>query len=86
MIAGGEMIEKSEYSKTLYYGLKLNHPRNVALLHPLMFTIRRLVYTLSIMLLADYQLYGVWLLMLGTCIMLIFAVTEMPWRDPLMNN
>ena len=86
MIAGGELIKKPERIKTLYYGLRLNHPRNVALLHPVMFTIRRLVYALSIVTLSNYPLFGVWLMMIGTCIMLAFALTEMPWRDPLVNN
>ena len=30
--------------KTLYEGLKLNHPRNVAVIHPLFFLIRRILF------------------------------------------
>ena len=86
MIAGAELIKKSDRSMTLYYGLRLNHPRNVALIHPIMFVVRRIVYALSIVLLENYTLYGVWILMLGTLLMLTFAVTEMPWKDPLINR
>ena len=76
MIAGSDLIEKPYRYKTLYYGLKLNHPRNVAIIHPLMFTIRRIVYALSIVLLAKYPLFGVWILLGGTILMIAFAVTE----------
>ena len=48
MIAAGELIEKPKRFKTLYYGLKLNHPRNVALIHPLIFTLRRIIYAFSV--------------------------------------
>lgn len=51
-----------------------------------MFLIRRLVYALSIVFLAGNPFFGVWILMHGTLLMLAFAVTEMPWRDPLINR
>ena len=86
MIAGASLIKKPERFKTLYYGLRLNHPRNVALIHPLMFIVRRIVYALSIIFLAKYTLYSVWLLMIGTILMLSFAVSEMPWKDPTINK
>jgi len=51
-----------------------------------MFTLRRILYALAIVFLADYPLFGVWIVLGGTLCMLIFAMTEMPWRDPLVNN
>lgn len=86
MVAGGELIKKPQRYKTLFYGLKLNHPRNVALVHPLMFTMRRVIYALVIVFLADTPLIGVWLVMLSTMIMLSFAVTEHPWKDAVINT
>ena len=86
MIAGSDLIEKPNRYKTLYYGLKLNHPRNVAVIHPLMYTTRRIVYSLSIVLLANYPLFGVWILLGGTICMIAYAVTEMPWRDSIINH
>ena len=51
-VAGAELILKPPRFKTIYYGLKLNHPRNVALIHPVMYSTRRIIYALSIVLLA----------------------------------
>ena len=51
-VAGAELVQKQPRFKTIYYGLKLNHPRNVALIHPLMYTTRRITYALSVVLLA----------------------------------
>ena len=51
-MAGAELVQKQPRFKTIYYGLKLNHPRNVALIHPLMYTTRRIIYALSVVLLA----------------------------------
>lgn len=48
MIAGADLIKKSPRVKTLFYGLRLNHPRNVAVLHPLMYTLRRIFFALAI--------------------------------------
>ena len=84
-VAGAELIMKPVRFKTLYYGLKLNHPRNVALVHPVMFSIRRIIYALSIVLLAQYALFGVWILLVGTLFMLAFAITEWPWNDVVIN-
>ena len=85
IVAAAELIQKPARFKTLYYGLKMNHPRNVALIHPLMFSVRRIIYALSIVLLAQYALFGAWILLVGTILMLAFAITEMPWNDPVIN-
>ena len=34
--------------RTLFYGLKKNHPHNVAIVHPLLFLIRRIIYSIVI--------------------------------------
>lgn len=85
MIAGAALIEKSPRYKTLFYGLRLNHPRNVALVFPVLDTLRRLIYALSIVFLADVPLAGIWILLGTTLVMLIFALTELPWKQPLIN-
>jgi len=54
----------------------MNHPRNVAIVHPLMFTLRRIVYALSIVLIASVPLLGVWVMLFGTLIMLAYALSE----------
>ena len=34
--------------KTLFYGLRRNHPHNVAVLHPLLFCLRRVLYAVAV--------------------------------------
>ena len=63
--------------KTLYYGLKMNHARNVAIVHPIMFTFRRLFYALSIVFLANSSFIGLLLFLVGTLIMLGYALHEL---------
>ena len=50
-----------------------------------MFALRRVLYALSIVLLAQHALFGVWMLLGGTMLMLAFAVTEVPWNDSIIN-
>jgi hypothetical protein len=76
IVAGVLLIQTPIRHKTLYYGLKMNHPRNVAIVHPLMFTLRRIVYALSIVLIASVPLLGVWVMLFGTLIMLAYALSE----------
>ena len=63
----------------------MNHPRNVAIVHPVMFTLRRIVYALSIVLIASVPLLGVWIMLFGTVIMLAYALSEWQWSDKLIN-
>lgn len=58
----------------------------MAVIHPLMFTLRRISYALAIVLLPAYSLFGVWTLLCGTLLMLAFAMTEAPWRDEINNH
>mmetsp|Transcript_288 Transcript_288/g.395 ORF Transcript_288/g.395 Transcript_288/m.395 type:complete len:90 (+) Transcript_288:4484-4753(+) len=64
----------------------MNHPRNVAIVHPLMFTLRRIIYALSIVLIPTVPLLGVWLMLVGTLVMLAYALTEWQWRSKLINS
>ena len=76
IVAGTDLVNQPRRHKTLYYGLKLNHPRNVAIVHPLMFTLRRVFYALSIVLIATLPLLGVWIMLAGTLVMLAYVLTE----------
>ena len=64
----------------------LNHPRYVALVHPVLFTFRRVTYTLAIIFLAKFALFGVWVVLAFTMLMLIFGVMEHQWKDSLINS
>lgn len=51
-----------------------------------MFTIRRIVYALSIVWLYSMPLIGSWIMLAGTMLMLAYALTELQWRSKLINS
>ena len=85
-MASEDLVDVPPRYKTLYLGLKLNHPRNVAVVHPIMFLFRRIFYALSIVLLADVPLLSSFIFMLAAFGMLMYALSEFQWRDPYVNQ
>ena len=81
-----ERIRLSEGYKTIHFGLKLNHERNVAIVHPLMFLLRRVAYATTIIFMAQHAVLGVISVMLCTLFMLAYSLSEHQWREPLINN
>ena len=75
-MAGIDLVEMPNRYKTLYLGLHVNHPRNVAIVQPLMFALRRVIYALSIVFLPKAPLLGVWIMLGVTLIMLIYVFLE----------
>ena len=71
--------------KTLYYGLKLNHERNVAVVHPLMFMLRRIAYALLIVFMDQINIFNVLLFMLLTMVMLAYVLNEAQWKERSIN-
>ena len=69
-------VELSAYYKTLFLGLKLNHPHNVAIMHPLFFLLRRVLYALIIVFLVDYPFFATTFLLLSCFAMLCFVVVK----------
>ena len=75
----------SRRSKTLHFGLHENHVRNVAIIHPLMFLFRRLIYALVIIFMNDVIIWPVFIVM-GSCLaMLAYALSEHQWKDRAIN-
>jgi len=65
--------------KTLYYGLKMNHPHYVALVHPVVFLLRRILFATIIVFMVNFMVYnilGVFLLMLTCFLMLGYVLCE----------
>lgn len=85
IVAGTDLVKNPIRYKTLYYGLKINHARNVAIVHPLMFTLRRVIYAFSIVLIATLPLLGVWVMLAGTLVMLAYVLTEWQWKARIIN-
>lgn len=67
--------------KTLFYGLKKGHERNVAIVHPLMYFLRRIIYALVIVFMDEIPIWGVVITMVCCLIMLAYALHEKQWVD-----
>ena len=65
--------------KTLYDGLKLNQERNVAVVHPLSFLLRRVLLATTVVYLGDVRHTGLFLFMGYTLFMLSYACVEHQW-------
>ena len=86
IVAGDYLIEAQvKRYKTLFYGLKVNHPRNVASLYPLLFTLRRITYAVGIVILSSIPFTGIWILLSGTVCMLAYSLVEWQWQDEMLN-
>ena len=71
-----EVVVCSAY-KTLFYGLKWNHEHNVAVLHPILFVLRRVIFTIVIIfMIGENVIFGALLLILSTLVMLTFVALE----------
>ena len=71
-----DSIKPSQRCKTLYAGLKLNHERNVAVVHPLVFIVRRTMLACLLVYLDNYVILGPFALLWITIIVLAFACCE----------
>ena len=70
--------------KTLYTGLKMNHPRHVALVHPLAFLLRRILFAAIIVFMVNLMvhcIFGVFLLMLNCFFMLGYVLHKWQWQS-----
>lgn len=71
---------------TLFYGLKQNHEHKVAVIHPLFFVLRRVLYSIVIIFMVGYNvIFGAMLLLLSTLAMMTFVATERQWEDKFIN-
>ena len=74
--------------KTLFLGLKLNHPKYATLIHPLCFLLRRIIYALTIVYMRDLSsnLFCIIVTMSHTLFMLGYVWTERQWKDSTLNT
>ena len=84
MLASG--FKANPRYKTLFYGLKKNHPRNVAVVYPTLFVMRRVIYVIVILFLTQLPFLAVIIMMLTCLVMLSFVFTEAQWEDSIINQ
>ena len=68
--------------KTLFDGLKLNTEHNSAIVEPLAFLIRRIMYAVVIVFMPHLPQVAVSTLLVMCLMGLAFSLTEKPWKDP----
>ena len=60
--------------KTLFSGLKLGHPENVAVVHPLVFLLRRIFFSIGIIFLGHYGVVTLSVLQLSCLFSLCYSI------------
>ena len=70
--------------RTLFYGLKLNHPNRAAIVYPLVFLIRRIIYSTLVIFLAELPIVGAYILCTICLMMIAYVIVEKQWEDSLI--
>lgn len=71
-----EQVLYNAYYKTLFFGLKRNHEKKVALAYPVIFLLRRYMYILAILCITNLPFLAVILLMVACLAMIAMLLTE----------
>ena len=79
-------VKVSLWYKTLFSGLTHNHPHNIAVVHPLAFVLRRVLYAVLITTAQQESVLFCTLALQFTCLFMMAMVwSEIPWDDALIN-
>ena len=78
------LARPSDRYRTLFYGLKRNHPHSAAVVHPLIFLIRRIVYSAIVLFMIKLSMVGAYILALICLGMIAFIIVEKQWEDSLI--
>ena len=54
-------------------------------MHPLMFVLRRIIYAITIIFMAQEMVFGVVIVMISCLITLAYALSEMQWKETIIN-
>lgn len=70
---------------TLCDGLKKNHAHAVALVYPMIYLLRRVLFTCLVLYMQQYAYTSIHILIATSLAMITFALTESPWEDRLIG-
>ena len=84
-VAISSSCECNPIYKTLFFGLKKNHPKNLALVYPMIYLLRRILFTLLILFGSELPFMSVVIMMLGCVAMLALVHSEQPWDETIIN-
>ena len=71
--------------QTIFDGLKKNHPHNVALVHPMCFLLRRVIFAVIIIFLYNESFWATLTLMMLSLFILGYVICENQWEVTLVN-
>ena len=78
------LVKVSPRYATLFLGLKRNHPHSAAIVHPLMFLLRRIVYSAIALFCLSVPIVGAFILSWICVLMLCYIIVEQQWEDSLI--
>ena len=78
------LVQVKPRYKTLYYGLRRNHPHMAAVTHPLIFLLRRIIYAAIVLFMVHLPLVGTYLLCSICVAVVAFVILEQQWEDLLI--
>lgn len=79
-------VELNQRYKTVFSGLKLNTAHNSAIVEPVIFMLRRLIYA-ALIVFMPHMPHIATLVLLGVCFAtLAFTIVEKPWSAPEINK
>ena len=78
------LVKVSDRYKTLFLGLKRNHPHSAAIIHPLVFLLRRIIYSAIALFCLSVPVIGVFILSFICVLMIGFILVEQQWEDSLI--
>ena len=71
-----QAVEVNNRYRTLFYGLKRNHQNRAAIVYPLFFLIRRLIYSALVLFLAEIPVVGAYILCTICLMMIAYIIVE----------
>jgi len=72
--------------RTLFYGLKRNHPHSAAIVYPLTFLIHRIVYSAIVLFMAGLPMIGAYLMSIICILTIAYVIVEQQWEDSLIGR
>lgn len=78
------VVHVNQRYKTLFYGLKKNHPHSAATIHPLIFLARRIAYAAIVLFLLQLPIMTAYVLCWICLGMLAYTLIEQQWEDSLI--
>ncbi len=81
-----DKIEVSHNYKTLFTGLKVNHPRKVAITHPLLYIARRIALLSTAVYFVEVPMFTLLAFMGFNMVTLAYGLHEKQWSSRAINQ